>query len=154
MNSSFIILKGEGPLCSGPTLWSIVPAPPDNTMALHMAVAQTQKHKKFKGVKGTHEREFRSLFIIFFLLISITNRYKTQYSKHFWKYSWNSPRYLKFSITPRFRWKHKAWLNIVAKNAGLNLALSSYCAFLERFEHFRRKSRVKLNVFGESAELN
>ncbi len=41
------------------------------------------------------------------------------------KYSSNSPRYSKFSITPRFRQKYEAWLSVVAKNAELNLELSS-----------------------------
>ncbi len=62
------------------------------------------------------------------------NRYKTQYSQYFQKYSSNSPRYSKFLITRRFRRKREAWLSVVAENAELNLAL--------------------LSVFSEKAESN
>jgi hypothetical protein len=81
-------------------------------------------------LKGTHARDFHSLFLNFFLQLSVTNKYKTQYSQHFRKYSSNSPRYSKFSITRRFRRKRKAWLSVVAGNTELNLALSSQlCVF-------------------------
>jgi hypothetical protein len=76
-------------------------------------------------LKGTHAQDFHSLFLNFFLHLSVTNRYKTQYSQHFRKYSSNSPRYSKFSITCRFRRKREAWLSVVAENTALNLALSS-----------------------------
>jgi hypothetical protein len=46
--------------------------------------------------KGTHARDFYSLFLNFFLHLSVTNRYKKQYSQHFRKYSSNSARYSKF----------------------------------------------------------
>jgi hypothetical protein len=75
-------------------------------------------------LKGTHARDFNSLFLNFLLHISVTNRYKTQSSQHFQKYSSNSHRYSKFSITRRFRRKREARLSVVAKNAELNLALS------------------------------
>jgi hypothetical protein len=77
------------------------------------------------SIKGTHARDFHSLFLNFFLHLSVTNRYKTQYRQHFRKYSSNSPRYSKFSITRRFRRKREAWLSVVAENAESNLALSS-----------------------------
>jgi hypothetical protein len=77
------------------------------------------------NLKGTHARDFQSLFLNDFLHLSITNRYKMQFSQHFRKYSLNSSRYSKFSITPRFRRKREAWLSVVAENAELNLALSS-----------------------------
>ncbi len=80
---------------------------------------------KLHTFKGTHARDFHCLFLNFFLHLSVTNRYQTQYSQHFRKYSSNSPRYSKFSITRRFRRKHEAWLSVVAENAELNLALSS-----------------------------
>jgi hypothetical protein len=59
-------------------------------------------------LKGTYARDFHSLFLNFFLHISVTNRYKTQSSQHFRKYSSNSLRYSKFSITRRFRRKREA----------------------------------------------
>ncbi len=110
-----------------------------------------------------HARDFHSLFLNFFLHISVTNRYKTQSSQHFRKYSSNSHRYLKFSVTCRFRRKREAWLSIVTKNAGLNLALSSkLCVFgsllafsaktQNQTSRFRRKRGVKLIVVGENAE--
>ncbi len=37
--------------------------------------------------KGTHARDFYSLFLKFFLHLSVTNKYKTHYSQHFQKYS-------------------------------------------------------------------
>jgi hypothetical protein len=77
------------------------------------------------ALKGTHARDFHSLFLNDFLHLSVTNRYKTQFSQRFRKYSLNLPRYLKFLITPRFRRKREAWLSVVAENAELNLALSS-----------------------------
>ncbi len=43
---------------------------------------------------------------------------------HFQKYSSNSYRYSKFSITRRFHRKREAWLSVVAEKAELNLALS------------------------------
>jgi hypothetical protein len=64
--------------------------------------------EKINGVKGTHARDFHSLFLNLFLHLSITNRYKTQYNQHFRKSSSNSPRFSKFSITPRFRQKREA----------------------------------------------
>jgi hypothetical protein len=59
-------------------------------------------------LKGTHARDFHSLFLNFFWHISVNNRYKTQSSQHFRKYSSNSHRYSKFSITRRFRQKREA----------------------------------------------
>jgi hypothetical protein len=59
-------------------------------------------------LKGTHARDFHSLFLNFFLHILVTNRYKTQSSQHFRKYYSNSHRYSKFSITRRFRRKREA----------------------------------------------
>jgi hypothetical protein len=107
------------------------------------------------GLKGTHARDFHSLLLNFFLHLSVTYRYKTQSSQHFRKYSLNSHRYSKFSITRRFRRKREAWLSVVAENAELNLALSSkLCVFGSFLERFRRKSGDKLRVFGENAELN
>jgi hypothetical protein len=44
----------------------------------------------------------------------------------------------------------EAWLNVVAENKTLRYLRN--CAFLDRFEHFRRKSGVKLIVVGENAE--
>ncbi len=38
-------------------------------------------------IKGTHARDFHSLFLNFFSHLSVTNRYKTQYSVHFRKHS-------------------------------------------------------------------
>ncbi len=76
-------------------------------------------------LKGTHARDFHSLFLNFFLHISVTNRYKTQSSQYFRKYSSNLHRYSKFSITRCFRRKREAWLSVVAENAELNLTLSS-----------------------------
>jgi hypothetical protein len=75
-------------------------------------------------VKGTHARDFHRQFLNIFLYLSVTYRYKTQFSQHFRKYSLNSPSYSKFSISPRFRRKREARLSIVAENAELNLALS------------------------------
>ncbi len=77
------------------------------------------------SINGTHARDFHNQFLNFFLHLSVTNRYKTQYSQHFRKYSSNSPRYSKFSITRRFRRKREAWLSVVAEYAELNLALSA-----------------------------
>jgi hypothetical protein len=66
------------------------------------------KDNDLGSLKGTHARDFHSLFFNFFLHLSVTNRYKTQYNHHFRKYSSNSPRYSKFSITCRFRRKREA----------------------------------------------
>ncbi len=120
----------------------------------------------YKDLQEKNELNY-SFFKIqyFFLHLSVTNRYKTQYSQHFHKYSTNSPRYLKFSITYSFCWKCEAWLSIVAKIAELNLALSSelcvfglFWAFLTKkrsqTSHFPQKHRVKLIVVSENAEQN
>jgi hypothetical protein len=59
-------------------------------------------------LKGTHARDFHSLFLNLILHLSNTKRYKTQYNQHFRKSSSNSPRYSKFSITHQFPRKRKA----------------------------------------------
>ncbi len=118
-----------------------------------------------KPIKGTHAWDFHSLFLNFFLHLSVTNIYKTQYSQHFRKYSWNSPRYSKFLISRHFRRKREAWLSVVAENAELNLALSSQLCVFGSFWAFSAKKRshtsrfwrmhgVKLIVVGENAESN
>jgi hypothetical protein len=58
-------------------------------------------------LKGTHARDFQSLFLNFFLLLLVTNRYKTQYSQHFQKHSSNSPDIKSVSITPVFAERSK-----------------------------------------------
>jgi hypothetical protein len=39
-------------------------------------------NKKLCVLKGTHARDFHSLFLTFFLHYSLTNRYLTQYNQH------------------------------------------------------------------------
>jgi hypothetical protein len=45
------------------------------------------RHRCTYLLKGTHARDFYSLFLNFFLHLSVTNRYKTQFSQHFKKYT-------------------------------------------------------------------
>ncbi len=125
-------------------------------------------------IKGTHARDFRSLFLNLFMHLSITNRYKTQYNQHFRKSSSNSSRYSKFFyhspispkarsiaercrrkrrvkfsvvfVTVRFQRKRGVKLIVVGENGELNCALSAvYSIFRERAE---------LHVFSEWAEWN
>ncbi len=93
---------------------------------------------------STLARDFHSLFLKLFLHLSVTNIYKTQYSYHFRKYSSNSPRYSKFSITRRFRRKRKAWQSVVAENTELNLVLSSH----------RYEDNAKFNVAFSATTLS
>jgi hypothetical protein len=58
--------------------------------------------------KGTHTRDFHSKFLTF-SYHPITNRDPAHYIEHFQKSALNSPRYLRVSITTRFRRKHLAW---------------------------------------------
>ncbi len=74
-------------------------------------------------LKGTHARDFHSLFLNFFLHLSVTNRYKTQYSQHFRKYSSNSPRYSKFSITHRFSLKARSMAEHCRQKHGVKLSV-------------------------------
>jgi hypothetical protein len=75
-------------------------------------------------LKGTHAQEFYILFLILFLPLSITNRYKKQYSQQFRKSSSNSPRYRNFQSLTIFAQKQVAQLGVVAENVERSLELS------------------------------
>jgi hypothetical protein len=94
---------------------------------------QTRLENPHESVNGTHAQDFHCKFLNFVLHLSVTNKYKTQYSQHFLKYSTILPRYSKFFITPSFCRKREAWLSVVAENRELNLALSSELCVFESF---------------------
>jgi hypothetical protein len=71
------------------------------------------------GVKGTHARDLDSLFLNFLNLFKLSKQLRKK--------------------TVRKRTVMKTTLNLIPR-------CFHNCAFLDRFEHFRRKSGVKLRI--------
>jgi hypothetical protein len=77
------------------------------------------------SLKGTHARDFHSLFLDFFCIFRSLIDTKRSTANIFEKIFFKFAQIFGLSITPHFRRKREAWLCVVAENAELNLALSS-----------------------------
>ncbi len=112
-----------------------------------------------RDLKGTHARDFHSLFLNFFCIFQ--SLIKMQYNQHFQKSSSNSPRYSKFWSLPIFakarnrtehcRQKLRVKFSIVFVTVRFRIVLSAFSKKVES-SLLRRKSEIKLIFVGEDAE--
>ncbi len=99
------------------------------------------KTAQFTLLKGTR---FSQFVFKHFLNLSITNRYKTQFSRHFQKYLLNSPSYQKFFYHSLFSPKALSTAERCCQKRGVKFSVIFVTV---RF-------LIALSVFGENAESN
>jgi hypothetical protein len=96
-------------------------------------------------LKGTHAQDFHSLFLNFFLHLSLTNRYKRQYGQHFRKKFLKFAQIFKGSDNSPFSPKARSMAERCCRK--LNVKLSAVFVTVRGF-------RIVLSVVGVKAESN